>query len=83
MSTRQSNHLCRWTQWYQEGITAAYLKTEYQHCIVHQALHTVKYAADKDRKPFCAYLKTIYQVPTEEKALERVTERCRSETGAG
>lgn len=29
----------------------------------------MKYVADKDRKPFCADLKTIYQAPTEEKAL--------------
>jgi transposase-like protein len=38
----------------------------------------MKYVADKDRKPFCADLKTIYQAPTEEKALdalERVTEK--------
>ena len=36
----------------------------------------MKYVADKDRKSFCADLKTIYQAPTEEKAreaLERVT----------
>ena len=34
--------------------------------------------SDKDRKPFCADLNTIYQAPTEEKALdalERVTEK--------
>lgn len=38
----------------------------------------MKYVADKDRKPFCADLKTVYQVQTEEKkldALERVTEK--------
>lgn len=37
----------------------------------------MKYVADKDKKPFAADLKTIYQSPTEEKALEaleRVTE---------
>ena len=39
----------------------------------------MKYVADKDRKPFCADLKIIYQALTEEKALdalERVTEKC-------
>lgn len=59
-----------------EAIAAAYPKTEYQRCIVHQVRNTMKYVADKDRKPFCADLKTIYQAPTEEKAiesLERVT----------
>jgi len=38
----------------------------------------MKYVADKDRKPFCADLKTIYQAPTEDKALaalEKVTEK--------
>ena len=59
-----------------EAIAAAYPKTEYQRCIVHQVRNTMKYVADKDRKSFCADLKTIYQAPTEEKAreaLERVT----------
>lgn len=40
--------------------------------------NTLKYVADKDRKPFAADLKTIYQAPTEEsapEALERVTEK--------
>ena len=40
--------------------------------------NAMKYVAEKDRKPFCADLKTIYQVPTVEKALEaleRVTEK--------
>lgn len=61
-----------------DAIAAAYPKTEYQRCIVHQVRNTMKYVADKDRKPFCADLKTIYQAPTEEKALaalERVTEK--------
>lgn len=61
-----------------EAITAAFPKTEYQRCIVHQVRNTMKYVADKDRKPFCADLKTIYQAPSEEKALdslERVTEK--------
>ena len=61
-----------------EAIAAAFPKTEYQRCIVHQVRNTVKYVSDKDRKPFCADLKTIYQAPTEEKALdalEHVTEK--------
>lgn len=53
-----------------EAIDAAFLKTENQCCIVHHVRNTMKYVADKDRKPFCADLKTIYQAPTEEKALE-------------
>lgn len=61
-----------------EAITAAYPKTEYQRCIVHQVRNTLKYVADKDRKPFAADLKTIYQAPSEEAALEeleKVTEK--------
>ena len=61
-----------------EAIAAAFPKTEYQRCIVHQVRNTMKYVSDKDRKPFCADLKTIYQAPTEEKALdalERVAEK--------
>ena len=61
-----------------EAIAAAYPKTEYQRCIVHQVRNTMKYVSDKDRKPFCEDLKTIYQAAAEEKALaalERVTEK--------
>lgn len=53
-----------------EAISAVFPKTEYQRCIVHQVRNTLKYVADKDRKPFAADLKTIYQAPTEESALE-------------
>ena len=59
-----------------EAIAAAYPKTEYQRCIVHQVRNTMKYVADKDRKPFANDLKAIYQAPSEEQvleALERVT----------
>lgn len=61
-----------------EAVAAAFPKTEYQRCIVHQVRNTMKYVSDKDRKSFCADLKTIYQAPTEETALdalERVTEK--------
>ncbi|RKD31753.1 transposase [Lacrimispora algidixylanolytica] len=61
-----------------EAILTAFPKTEYQRCIVHQVRNTLKYVSDKERKPFATDLKTIYQAPTEEKALEalaRVTER--------
>lgn len=53
-----------------EAISVAYPKTEYQRCIVHQVRNTLKYVSNKDRKVFAADLKMIYQVPTEEKALE-------------
>lgn len=53
-----------------EAISAAFPKTEYQRCIVHQIRNTMKYVADKDRKPFCADLKAIYQASNEKKALD-------------
>ena len=61
-----------------EAIAAAYPKTEYQRCIVHQVRNTLKYVPDKDRKAFATDLKTIYQASDEKKALkalEIVTEK--------
>ena len=40
-----------------EAINAAFPKTEYQRCIVHQVRNTLKYVPDKDRKAFAADLK--------------------------
>lgn len=53
-----------------ESIATAYPQTEYQRCIVHQIRNTLKYVADKDRKPFAADLKTIYSAATEQMALD-------------
>ena len=61
-----------------EAISAAFPKTEYQRCIVHQVRNTLKYVPDKDRKAFATDLKTIYQAADEQKALaalNRVTEK--------
>ena len=61
-----------------EAIGAAFPKTEYQRCIVHQVRNTLKYVPDKDRKVFATDLKTIYQASDEKKALvalEQVTEK--------
>lgn len=61
-----------------EAIAAAYPNTEYQRCIVHQVRNTLKYVADKDRKPFANDLKTIYQASNEQAAVEareRVAEK--------
>ena len=61
-----------------EAIATAFPKTEYQRCIVHQVRNTVKYVSEKDKKSFCADLKTIYHAPTEEtalEALEKVSEK--------
>ncbi len=51
-----------------EAINAAFPKTEYQRCIVHQVRNTLKYVADKDKKQFAADLKKIYNAPKAEQA---------------
>ena len=48
-----------------KAIAAAFPKTEYQCCIVHQVKNTLKYVPDKDRKTFDTDLKTIYQASDE------------------
>lgn len=59
-----------------EAITAAFPKTEYQRCIVHQVRNTLKYVPDKDRKAFAADLKTIYHASDEEKARQALGRVC-------
>ena len=61
-----------------EAVAAAFPKTEYQRCIVHQVRNTLKYVPDKDRKAFATDLKTFYHAPDKKKAweaLQRVTEK--------
>lgn len=61
-----------------EAIQAAFPKTEYQRCLVHQIRNTLKYVSDKDRKEFANDLKTIYTAPAEEQGLacmNRVAEK--------
>jgi len=53
-----------------EAISTAFPQTEYQRCIVHQVRNTLKFVADKDRKPFAADLKKIYHAPNAERAAE-------------
>ena len=55
-----------------ESIAAAFPKTEYQRCIVHQVRNTLKYVSYKDKKSFAADLKTIYQASTEENGLRHL-----------
>ena len=59
-----------------EAITAAFPKTEYQRCLVHQVRNTLKYVPDKDRKAFAADLKTIYHASDEEKARQALDRVC-------
>ena len=53
-----------------DAISAVFPQAEIQRCIVHQIRYTTKFVNYKDLKPFVKDLKTIYQAPTEESALE-------------
>lgn len=53
-----------------ESIAAAYPKTEYQRCIVHQVRNTLKFVSDRDKKAFANDLKGIYHAPNEEVGYE-------------
>lgn len=52
-----------------EAISAAFPRTDYQRCIVHQVRNTLKYVADKDRKEFATDLKNIYHASSEEQGV--------------
>jgi len=64
-----------------EAIEAAYPLTEYQRCIVHVVLNTLKYVSYKDIKAFATDLKTIYHAGDEQTGHRRmlaVTEKWQS-----
>ena len=54
-----------------EAIAAAFPKTEYQRCIVHQVRNTLKYVSYKHYKEFSADLKKIYLAPSEQNAIQQ------------
>ena len=63
-----------------EAISAAFPRTEYQRCIVHQVRNTLKYVADKYRKEFATDLKNIYHASSEEQGVtirDKVEEKWR------
>ena len=57
-----------------DAINAVFPKTEIQRCIVHQIRYTTKFVNYKDLKPFVKDLKAIYQAPTEDAALEALSD---------
>ncbi len=57
-----------------EAITAAFPKTEYQRCIVHQVRNTLKHVYYKDMKSYAADLKSIYLAPDEKTGYENMLE---------
>ena len=62
-----------------DAVSAAFLKTEQQRCIVHMVRNTLKkYVSNKDAKEFAKDLKTIYTDANEEiarKQLETVIKK--------
>lgn len=59
---------------FSEAIAVAYPQTEVQRCIIHQIRSSTRYVSYKDAKAFTAALKPIYKAPTEESALEALSE---------
>ena len=65
--------MCRWSFGYERSaVSAAFPQTEFQRCIVHQVRNMLKYVGEKSKKEFANDLKTIYQAPSEDAALERL-----------
>jgi len=55
-----------------EAIAAIFPKTEVQTCVVHQIRNSLRYIAEKDKKPFMADLKPVYQALTKEQGYENL-----------
>lgn len=55
-----------------EAIAAIFPHTEIQTCVVHQVRNSLRYIAEKDKKPFMADLKTVYQALNKEQGYENL-----------
>jgi len=55
-----------------EAIAAIFPKTEIQTCIIHQIRNSLRYVPDKDKKPFMADLKLVYQAFNKEQGYENL-----------
>jgi len=53
---------------FKDAIQAIFPDVQIQRCVIHQIRNSLKYVTWKDRKPFMADLKTVYQAPTREEA---------------
>ena len=51
-----------------EAVQSAFPTTDVQLCVVHQVRNATKFVSYKDRKRFCASMRTIYTAPTIEAA---------------
>jgi len=57
-----------------EAIASVFPNAQIQLCIIHMIRNSVKYIGTKQRKEFCADLKSIYKAPAEESAKEALKE---------
>ena len=57
-----------------EAIGAAFPKTEYQRCIVHQVRNTLRYVGEKNKKELAKDLKSIYHAPNEEAGRNKLSD---------
>lgn len=55
-----------------EAISSIFPQAEIQLCIVHQIRNSLRYIAEKDKKPFMADLKPVYQAVSQEQAYENL-----------
>jgi len=55
-----------------EAIAAIFPKTEIQTCVVHQIRNSLRYVAEKDKKPFMADLKPVYQAMSKDQGFENL-----------
>jgi len=55
---------------FSEAIKATFPQTEIQQCIIHQIRNTTKYVSQKQKKKFCADLRTICSAPDKKTAKE-------------
>ncbi len=55
-----------------EAISTVFPKAEIQLCIVHQIRNSLRYVTEKDKKPFMADLKPVYQAVSEEQGYDNL-----------
>jgi putative transposase len=55
-----------------EAIAAVFPQTQIQSCVVHQIRNSMRYVAEKDKKPFMTDLKPVYQADTKDIGFENL-----------
>jgi putative transposase len=55
-----------------EAIATVFPQTQIQSCVVHQIRNSMRYVAEKDKKPFMSDLKPVYQADTKDIGFENL-----------